>query len=510
MRKSLIGHGIVFCLILLPASEKALAQRYCAGGDSQIRCNGNECYCPNAGGSYSPPPADPRIAQRQRFQAIAQSGLIGGDVVNGYNINDDRQFAEALSRVHEVLSRNIASWNGYAGYYQAQSAVETYIHENFYAPRFSHVDVAGSLDLTVRKENQEAKDELAGLQREIDRQNALRERFVYKSRAVSHASKVLSETATQTKKWIVVYLGGLSKEDVADSYGVGSMAPPKPSCCHETPFVLPARWIEAPSAPSRMYIDVDVARKSAEAAASASVPPLRGDMDAQLGTVEAMVARAKAASKAYEASKNHYEKDVHDWYTVSDEKVWNKISEINIPVMQETHRLMETDIPRAKIELQWKKNIFKSDAYEFLTAGGEAAAWTFFRKYYVEPEVKRVALEYQSARQLSDAEVEHAWSSGTFDILKTQQRATNSYELFKQTTSLVHLGGDHALTVARMLGSANQIDVKEVGDRLFADVEDAARQEVRTALSQADIPFALKKFWEAYFIGTKPNFKDDQ
>jgi hypothetical protein len=494
----------------LPASEKALAQVYCAGGDSQIRCNGSECYCPNGGRSYLPPPADPRIAQRQRFQAIVQSGLIGADVVNGYNIKDDRQFAEALSRVHDVLSRSIASWNGYAAYYAAQSAVEMYIHENFYAPRFSHVDAAGSLDFTVRKENQEAKDELAGLQREIERRNALRERFVYKTHAVTHSSKVLNEIATQTKKWIVVYLGGLSKDDVAHSYEAAGSVPAKPSCCRETPLVLPARWIEAPSAPSQMYIAVDVARKSADAAASGSVPPLRGDMDAQLGIVEAAVARANAASKAYEASKSHYEKDVHDWYTVSDAKTWNSITEINIPVMRETHRLTEVDIPHAKIELQWSKNIFKSDAYEFLTNGGEAAAWTCFRKYYVEPEVKRLALEYQSARQLSDAEVEHAWNSGTFDILKTQQRATNSYELFNQTVSLAHLGGDHALTVARMLGSANQIDVKEVGDRLFADVEDAARQEVRTALSQADIPFALKKFWEAYFIGTKPNFKDDQ
>ena len=81
-------------LLASPLPQTAQAQNYCAGGDAQIRCNGNECYCPSrrSNAVSAPQPAGPspeEIARQQRLTAAREFNQQG---IAAYNRGD---FAEA-------------------------------------------------------------------------------------------------------------------------------------------------------------------------------------------------------------------------------------------------------------------------------------------------------------------------------------------------------------------------------------------------------------------------------
>lgn len=76
-----IVRPVLFYLVLLLLSDRALSQVYCAGGDAQIRCSGSECYCPGGGGSapaqqqYQPPtPAQQATAMNEQGHAAFRAG----------------------------------------------------------------------------------------------------------------------------------------------------------------------------------------------------------------------------------------------------------------------------------------------------------------------------------------------------------------------------------------------------------------------------------------------------
>lgn len=81
--------------LLLPLSQRATAQVYCAGGDAQIRCNGSECYCPNRGGNRRAPaqPTGPSPEEIARQQRIAASREYNDQGVAAYSRGD---WAEAV------------------------------------------------------------------------------------------------------------------------------------------------------------------------------------------------------------------------------------------------------------------------------------------------------------------------------------------------------------------------------------------------------------------------------
>lgn len=509
------------CLVLaIPAQAMAEPETHpagdwmcpCPGGHkplgSATSCN-EVCY-----GRYgsAPAQADPHVLQVNRWRLLLQNPVIDSNTYAGLPIDTDAQFAAALTRIYSELYRNTAIWNAQATLYDAQAAAELNTHEQFYAPRFSEISAADDLHPTVRDENQEAKREKAALQAELDRLNAVRERFVWKEMAVARSDRLRNEITIPTRRLIDYFFGGYKKKDVETTVGSGGSWGPSPnkvSCCEEPNYAMlySVFWNQAPLT----LVDTNV-REAPEVAKRTPSPTLYGDVETRLQVVEKQARDAETARKSLEWSRNHYQHDVHDWYTVSDKKFWDEIVAKNLDVRKKTYRLTEKEIPELEIEVKWAKDVLKSDAGAFYFSGGLAAAWTFFRKYAVESEIKRIAIEinYPGKYALTDAEVEHAWKldkHAVFGAYKNYKKGKDIYALIKQAKDLEWYAEGSALAVADVMGRANLEDYQDVGDKLFGGLDDAARQEVRTALDQVELPFALKKFWEAYFTGVKPSFE---
>jgi hypothetical protein len=75
MHRNLKFRGLALCFILLPVSEQAIAQVYCAGGDGQIRCVGNECYCPGGGAGYRAPAYQPPAPRQPTAEELRQEQI---------------------------------------------------------------------------------------------------------------------------------------------------------------------------------------------------------------------------------------------------------------------------------------------------------------------------------------------------------------------------------------------------------------------------------------------------
>ena len=45
---------------------------------------------------------------------------------------------------------------------------------------------------------------------------------------------------------------------------------------------------------------------------------------------------------------------------------------------------------------------------------------------------------------------------------------------------------------------------------VFSRTDDAARKEIQEALRTTNLPWPITKFWEGYFTGTKPTFKENE
>lgn len=95
LKRASIGLVAASVAVVLPLSQRAQAQTYCAGGDAQIQCSGNECYCPNRGGNRRAPaqPSGPSPAEIARQQRIAASREYNDQGVAAYARGD---WAEAV------------------------------------------------------------------------------------------------------------------------------------------------------------------------------------------------------------------------------------------------------------------------------------------------------------------------------------------------------------------------------------------------------------------------------
>lgn len=519
----IFGVFALLVLVVLPAPARAGCWDHCCDNWSEFqaacRCEGGEPL-PNpprcvGGVSDETPvtPVDPRALQRDRWNLLLQKDLVDSATYAALPIEDAAQFAVALTRIYAELYRSTAIWNAQAADYDARSAVEMAVQEQFYWPKFRTIDVADELDPAVRAENQQAKAKLAELQDELERQNALRERFVRKEKAVLRSEQLRNEVAIATRRRIDYFFGGFSRKEVENTVGAGGPTPTKESCCEESEFPIPMNWYQLPPIPIKEQLAANEAQKALAAAQSAAAPTLYGDVETRLQAAEEQARAAEAARSAFAWSRDHYQHDVHDGFTVPNKQIWGGIVAKNVEVLKETHRLVNQEIPELEVEVKWAKEVFKADVWGFYMAGGADAAWTFFNKYVVEPEIKRVAIELNHPEKysLTDAEVEHAWKldqHAIFGAYSGYKKGKNAYALIQQAKNLEWHAEASALAVADVMGRADLGDYQAVGDQLFGGLDTAARAEVREVLGQVKLPFAFKKFWEAYFTGVEPAFEE--
>ena len=157
------------------------------------------------------------------------------------------------------------------------------------------------------------------------------------------------------------------------------------------------------------------------------------------------------------------------------------------------------------------QDVIKRDAWEFYTNGAAAAAWTFFNKHVAEPAIQRIAVEmhYPGSYTLTDAEIKSTWTHATqplFSAYDIYRKGKDGFALIEQVKKLEGTAEDSMLAVADVMGRADIGDYKQVGDSLFGNLDAAARDQVRAALDQVELPSPFKKFWEGYFTGVKPTF----
>lgn len=465
-------------------------------------------------GNTAPAPVDPGPAQRLRYQAVLQRGLVDATSFATLPVADDRDFANTLGRLYDGLARTQALANANFRRYKAKSEAELATYEAFYSPRFSKIDAADGLDPDIRSRNFAARRQHEALTAEYERVWTMREKFVNQTRAPQNAARRYREAALAAKKRVAVYFGGLSPKEVEAVVEAVSTSTPRPDCCPESPMPINLYWAQGPTTPIPHLIAVNDAEEAVATARIAALPTIGGDIETRLVAVERIAEQAAAANKSAAEWHDYYEQQVHP-RTLSGARTWARIGADNMRIQEATYRLTQQAIPQAEARLKWAQDVFKSDAWEFLLNGGKAATWSIFRKKLLEPELQRIGIEYFVGRyRFSDAEVAAAWKTSKRPIFGAYSRNLNrAYDgdaLKKTARNLEGKFEASALEVATVLGSAELGDLQEAGDILFMGVDDTARREVREILGRTDLPWPLRKFWEAYFTGVKPAFKENQ
>ena len=380
----------------------------------------------------------------------------------------------ALTQLYAEFYRDTAVWNAEAADFSARYDLTMAIHKEFYAPRFSRIDASDGLDPEVRAPNQTAKAKLAELQAELARRRALRERFVNGEQALGRSERMRNEIAIASRRRLDYFFGGFTKDEVEHTTGALSPTPPMATCCEDPAFPLPLDWAAAPSAPLGPQMAANNAAAAVEAARNATAPTLTGDTETRLQAAEQQAVKAEAAHKSFEEWRKY--NNVVEQSAVSDARTWASTVADNVAVLKETYGLTHKDIPALEIEVQHAKDVLNGDAWEFYTNGAAAAAWSFFSEHVVVPEIKRIALEMHSTENyaLTDAEIESAWhqeTHGLFGAYDVYQKGKDAAALIEQAKNLEGTAEASALAVADVMGRADIGDYKEVGDKLFGNLD---------------------------------------
>jgi hypothetical protein len=483
----------------------------CQGGTARS----NPLRCESGGGGYSAPaPVDPRVLQLQRWQLLLQKNLVDAATYGALPVGTDAEFVVALTRLYDELYRNTALWHAEATQFSVRSDVVDAMHKDFYAPRFARIDASDDLDREVSAANRAAKAKLAELQAELTRRMELRDRFVNgEQSAGGRSDRLHNERAIATRRRLAHFFGGFTPDEVKSTTGASSGSHNRPDCCEESTFVASTYWEgEQPGVPFELILATSNAAAAVEAARNAPAPTLSGDAEARLQAIEQQAVKAEAERKTFIQWRDYSKFNVEEHTAESDKRTWAGTVKKNVGVLRETFMLTHNDIKKLEGQVKWHKDMFDGSAWEFYMNGAATAAWTFFEKHVVEPEIKRIAIEvhYPDNYSLTDAEIESAWKLdthalfGAYDIYKKGQDAAS---LIEQAKKLANTAQDGMLAVADVMGRADMGDYKEVGDELFGNLDSAAREEVRESLGQVELPWAFKKFWEGYFTGVKPTFE---
>ncbi len=523
--KTVSKHLTVFALfVLAPLTLPGSAQAGCWDGccsdwseyKAACECQGGTAYpnpprCQSGGGGQSAPaPVDPRVLQLQRWQLLLQKNLVDVPTYQALPIGTEAEFVVALTRLYDELYRDTALWHAEAVDFNVRYDLAMAIHKSFYGPRFSRIGPDG-LDPAVRADNQAAKVKLAELQAELTRRMELRDRFVNGEQApVGRSERLHNERAIATRRRLAHFFGGFTKDEVERTTGASSLSHSKPDCCGDPVFPVPLAWAELPAPPFAEQLKANNAAAAVEAARNTPAPTLSGDAEARLQAVEQQAVKAEAERKTFIEWRDYYK--LVEASNEGDRRTWEITVGDNVAVLKQTFDLTHNDIPKLEGEVKWHKDMLDGSAWEFYMNGAATAAWTFFQKHVVEPEIKRIAIEvhYPDNYSLTDAEVESAWKLdthalfGAYDIYKKGQDAAS---LIEQAKKLGSTAQDGMLAVADVMGRADVGDYKQVGDELFGNLDSAAREEVRESLGQVELPWAFKKFWEGYFTGVKPTFE---
>ena len=510
-------------LLALPGVAHAGCWDSCCSNWSEYKaaceCQGgtaipNPPRCQGAGaGHVTPAPVDPRALQLQRWQLLLRKNLVDAATYAALPVGTDAEFVVALTRLYDELYRNTALWHAEAVQLGVRSDVVEAMHKNFYMPRFARIDASDDLDREVSAANRAAKAKLVELQAELTRRQELRDRFVNTDQAVGRSERLRNEHAIATRRRLAHFFGGFAEDEIERTTGASSGSHGKPDCCEEPVFVASTYWEgEQPAVPFELMAATSRAAAAVEAARTAPSPTLSGDAEARLQTIEQQAVKAEAEHKSFTSWRDYSKYNVEELVAEGDKRTWASTVVKNVGVLRETYMLTHKDIPKLEIEVKWQKDVFDGDAWEFYMDGASAAAWTFFEEHVVEPEIKRIAIEvhYPDAYTLTDAEVESAWKLdthalfGAYDIYKKGKDAAS---LIEQAKKLEGTAEERMLAVADVMGRADMGDYKQVGDELFANLDAAAREEVRESLGQVELPWAFKKFWEGYFTGVKPTFE---
>lgn len=515
--------AILATLTLLPAAALADCWTGCCRSWSEFQracaCEGgisvpNPARClPKEGpvnGGYTPPlPVDPAIGQRSRYRAVVQGGLVDAAAFGALPLDSDLDFAVALGRLYDVLARTAVVAKADTALYEAQSRDEEAIYADFYAPRFREIGAADGLHASVRADKLRTEEEAHALKAEVDRLWGVREAFVNQGRGPRTAAYLRVAESLASRKAVSVYFGGLTESETLDETWESAAVVPSVQCCADVPMLADLYW--ALGATSRIA-NLEAKQRAREAVANAktaALPPIGGTIDSRLTFVENAAVTAAAAVKSLNAWRTHYEGGPQARLLAAQRR-WVAIAADNVRQQEATHQLKTQDIPKARLGLTRVKEVLKSDAWEFYTNGAKAAAWKFFRKEYLLPELERIGIEHFGGRhRFSDDEVAVAWKQGRRAIfgayITNFNRAVDGKTLIKTAKTLDGVFEAGALDVANILASADPSDVREVGDALTARLDAASRRQVRETLALTDLPLPLRKFWECYFVGV-PSF----
>lgn len=503
-------------LLAAPALAKAGCWDNCCNTWDEFKracsCDGGDAYpnpprCVPRGGGYVPPPVpvDPRILQNQRYQKVIEgaSGIIDAAYFRGLPTATDAEFGRALGTLHQHLWRVAQVSSAGRALFAARSAEGAAFRRNFYEPMRRSLG-PGGVARDISADNASARSELAVLQVETARFKDLHERLV-RSGASATARRLHAEEALLAKQMFWAHFGGLSRQEVEEVTPAYNTSRPKlDPCCEET--ARPGHIIESQKPVA--IAETAAVERAAEAYSTARIripQSLSGDNEARLAAVEKINAEALAAFTAEQAARNHYEKN---WAPAHDQTLWENVLDTNRRVLDDTHRFASKLIPEAKAALKQAREFFDSEAWEVYKNGGKAITWHVFRKKMVEPEVKRLSIEFFQGRYLrTRAEILQAWKhdrSGLFDAYKESGRYKYTYEFHKTCARRIEGSFEESsLAMTDVYGHAEVSDVQEIGGRVLADLDGATREEVKKSVDRVDLPDAVFKNWRTHYHGRK-------
>ena len=473
----------------------------CAGGIPHK----NPARCEERGGGYTPPlPVDPRPAQRDRYHALVQKGLVDDPSFASRPLGTDSEFARALGELYAALSRSQLVHSATRDVFKAMADAERAKYAEFFTPRYALVDVRDGLIPELREGLAEAKGRLAQIEAEERRINAVRRRFVEANASLQKAGTLLEQTAFMTKLRAAAHLGGLDRSQIESTTPAASVSlpldPPAVVAAEAEPWFLNDRYLPHPSREAA----IEAARSSLQMARIRAIPAIGGSVEDRLEFAEKMAEGTAAAKRSSDAAYADYSARLKDIEAAT--RQWGHRAEVNRALWEQARGLRAQTIPKAQSALKWAQDTLKSDAWEFAVNGGKGAAWGFFRKSLLDPELKRISDEVFRGRNFvrGDAELRQAWKLGTplvAPTLTAYSRIQKVHSLKAIVNSLMGNFQESILAAADLLGQADKGDAEELGRTLAAGLDAEARKEVRFAISQTDLPLGFKKFWEAALIG---------
>jgi hypothetical protein len=474
----------------------------CEGGHATqhpLRCN-------HAGNSTAP--VHPGLLQRQRWQLLLQKNIVDVASYAALPVNSDAELVAALVRLYAELYQGTAIWNAEVMTLKARYDVTMAQHKEFYGPRASRIDASDGLEPGIRADHQKARAKLTQLQAELKRVLAMRANIATKT--LPQSEQMRREVTIATRRRIYYFVGRVDGREVEHFTLASGPTPPKLPCCGDPVFPVPFYWNQGPAVAIGPQMAAKQAADALQAARKSAAPTLTGDVETRLQAVEVQSVKAAAARKSVEEWREYSKLHVEPG-AASSARTWAAEVTQNVGVLKATFMLNHKEIPAIETELRWMQDVIKRDAWEFYTNGAAAAAWTFFNKHVAEPAIQRIAVEmhYPGSYTLTDAEIKSTWTHATqplFSAYDIYRKGKDGFALIEQVKKLEGTAEDSMLAVADVMGRADIGDYKQVGDSLFGNLDAAARDQVRAALDQVELPSPFKKFWEGYFTGVKPTF----